>query len=371
MKSKITFGVWEAVTIMVTLFCTQIFLNFPRTMAESAGNAGWILVIYITIIVLVLFTIMSKLYSRFEGMDILDISEYLAGNVGRIITGMVFVAYFVFVLSIVLREYSENVKTVSLPTTPIVYIMGFFAISMIVGAYAGIEALVRTSAITVPIIVIAYVSILLGVSQYFDITNIFPILGTGAKDIFINGIPKISFFSAISVLFLISPFIKNHKNFKSVGYISIILAGVFLTLSALVYMLVFPYPASLESILPLYTLARLITYGRFFQRIETIFVVIWDTVAMMYLSTVLFFTVYVFKKTFKLDYYKPLIIPFTIIIVAISLFPQSYMAVVELENRYFRRIIWAVSFAFITIIMLAALLFKKKTKKEKVKSGKK
>ncbi|HHV98660.1 MAG TPA: endospore germination permease [Clostridiaceae bacterium] len=363
MKSKIAFGVWEAVTIMVILFCTQVFLDFPRTMVENAGNAGWILVIYVTIIVLLLFAIMSKLYSRFEGMDILDISEYLAGNVGRIIAGMVFLVYFVFILSVVLREYAENVKTVSLPTTPIVYIMCFFAISMIVGAYAGIEALVRTSAVSVPVIIVAYISILLGVSQYFDITNLFPILGTGAKDIFINGIPKISFFSAISVLFFIAPFVKTYKNFKSVGYISIIIAGIGLTLSSLVYMLVFPYPASLENVLPLYTLARLINYGRFFQRIETIFVVIWDTVAMLYLSTVLFLTVYVFKKTFKLVYYKPLIIPFTLIIVTVSLIPQSYMSVVELENRYFRRIIWTVSFAFITLIMLAAILFKKRRKR--------
>lgn len=366
MKSKIVFGVWEAVTIMVILFCTQVFLNFPRTMAESAGNAGWILVIYVTVIVLILFTLMSKLYSRFEGMDILDISEHLAGNAGRIFTGIVFVTYFILILSIVLREYAENVKTVSLPTTPITYILCFFAISMIVGAYTGIEALVRVSTITVPVIIFASLVILIGVSQYYDVTNLFPILGTGAYDIFIGGIPKISFYSAISVLFFIAPFIKTHKNFRSVGYISIIVAGIILTFSSLAYMLVFPYPVSLESILPLYNLARLINYGRFFQRIEAIFVVIWDIVAMMYLSTVLFFTVYAFKKTFKLAHYKPLIIPFTIIIVGISLLPQNFMAIVELENNYFRKAIWAVSFAYIILIMLAASVFKKKKKKEKV-----
>jgi len=365
MNNKIRFGTWESVTIMLILFCTQIFLSFPRTMAEGAGNAGWILVIYITVIVLVLFAIMSKLYSRFEGMDIIDISEYLAGNVGRVIAGTVFIVYLVSILSIVLREYAENVKTVSLPSTPIVYIMGFFAISMIVGAYAGIEALVRTSAISVPIIAFAFFIIILGVSQYYDITNLFPILGTGAKDIFIEGIPKISFFSAISILFFMSPFIRTHKSFKSVGYISITIAGILLTFSTLAYMLVFPYPASLENILPIYSLARLINYGRFFQRIEALFVVIWDTVAMLYLSTGLFFTVYIFKKTFKLVYYKPLIIPFTIIILGLSLIPQSYMAVVEIENMYFRKIVLAVSFGFIIIIMSAALLFKKMQKRRK------
>jgi len=340
-------------------------------MVESAGNAGWILVIYMTIIVLVLFALMSKLYSRFEGMDILDIGEYLAGNVGRVITGTVFIVYFVCILSIVLREYAENVKTVSLPSTPIVYIMGFFAISMIVGAYTGIEALVRTSAISVPIIAFAFFIIILGVSQYYDVTNLFPILGTGAKDIFIEGIPKISFFSAISVLFFMTPFIKTYKNFKSIGYISIIIAGVLLALSTLAYVFVFPYPSSLENILPIYSLARLINYGRFFQRIEALFVVIWDTVAMLYLSTGLFFTVYIYKKTFKLAYYKPLIIPFTIIILGLSLIPQSYMEVVEIENTYFRNIVLAVSFGFTIFVMLAALLFKKKGKKEKMKSGKK
>ncbi|MFZ5988572.1 MAG: GerAB/ArcD/ProY family transporter [Bacillota bacterium] len=360
MESKILFGRWEASSILIIIMTTQLFLGFPRFMAQSAGTAGWILCIYAAILALLLFLLISKLYSRFEGKDIIDLAEMVGGSIGRAIVGMVLVINYVFILSIVLRQFGEDLKIIALTQSPISFVILFFLVGMAVAAYFGIEPIVRLGAILIPIVAIGFFIIIISASEHFKITNILPILGTGPNEIFVKGIPKISIFSGLSVLFLMVPFIGSNGNLKRVGIVSILISAFFLTLGTLAYLIVFPYPTAVEGVLPVYQLSRLIYFGRFFQRIESLFVLVWTGAALIYLSIVLFFIIYVLKKAFKLKYERPLIAPAAVIIFTLSLLPKSLMSTVELEARVFRVFAWIVTFALPAVLLLIATLLKRK-----------
>lgn len=354
MEDKITFGKWEGTSIILVSLCTKIFLNFPRMVAEQAGTAGWIFAFYLCALLIAAFIFISKLYSKFPGKDIIDITEEFAGKIGKMVLGIILVVYFLFVLMVVLRQFSENVKIISLANSPISFVTFFFVAGMILGAFMGIEAIVRVSAIVIPFIIIGYLLISAGVSQYNDFSRIMPVLGNGAGVILAKGLPRISVHSEIIIMFLIPPFVKTHEKFKKIAFWGIGLSTVFLTLSTLTYLLVYQYPTAIENFLPMYQLARLINYGRFFQRIEAFFLIIWGITAFLYLSVGLYLLLHVFKKAFNLKYYKPLIIPFAIIIYTISLVPPNLITVLEMETEYFRTLSWTVTFGLTTFILLFA-----------------
>ena len=363
---KIRIGVWSATAVMVNAISARIFLNFPRVIIEGAGNAGWIQIIYASLLVLLIFSMICRLYSNFQGKDLIDIGEYIGGSLGRIIVGLPIIFILVLIGSIMLREYSENMKIISLPISPISFVMLFFCAGMITGAYLGLEAIVRFHAIVVPIILAAYVFILLGVSKYYDVSNFYPILGTGARAILLkNGFLKISLYAPILYLFLMIPFLKTHKNFKTAGFAGIGLCAFLFTISALSYIAVFPYNIGLEQFLPTFELARLIDYGKFFQRIESIFLLSWATTGLMYLSVILFFLAYTVKQTFKLEYYKPLILPLCVIIFCISFLPPNLMSAIVLETKFYGEIAWAISLAFPLLILILG-----NVKKSHLKGGK-
>lgn len=367
MKNKIVIGNWEVIFVIINMVCVKVFLNFPRVAAEAGGTAGWILILYVSCIVFLIFFIISKLYSPFEGKDLIDIGEQIGGNAGRIIVGSIILTLLLYITPIILREFGENMKIISLAVSPISFVELFLIAGMIVGAYAGIEAIVRYHAISVPIIIITYLLILIAVIPYFNFSNLLPIFGKGIDAVFIKSLSKISFFSELFYLFLLAPFIKTNKNLKFVGYTAIGFSTFFLTINALVYGAVFPYPSSIEGFLPFYQLTRLINYGRFFQRIESIFVLIWGTGALLYLTTGFFFILYVFKKTFKLKYYKPIIIPFIIIVINFSLLPESLTAAIEIETKYFSNYSWIITFAMV-ILLLGLASLKKGVKKGSAKN---
>ena len=332
-------------------------------MVEIAGPAGWILCIYITLLVLLIFYVIARLYKPFEGLDTMDMGEVVGGTVGRVIVGCILIIFSTFILSMILREFGENMKVIALTVSPISFVQGLFLLGMVVGAYKGIEAIMRLHAIIVPIITVGMITIVVGVSPYIKFENLTPILGSGAYQIFGQGFFRIASFSALQILFFFFPFIKSYQEFKRIGYASILFTGFFMTLTTLVFAAVISYPASLEQLLPTYQMARMINVGRFFQRIESVFVLVWAAAAFLYLSVVFFVVLHIIRKTFKLEYYRPLIFPYGAVVLTISLLPQNIMSVIELEAVLFRTTAWVVTFGVIMVLLILARLMGKKGKK--------
>lgn len=364
MQEKILIGRFEATCVIIALICTQIFINFPRMMMESAGTAGWILTLYVSIVAFFLFMIISRLYTPFEGKDLLDLGEYIGGKAGKIIVGLIFLVFALYLAPVFLREFSENMKIIALPQSPLSFVTFFLFVGMVVATYVGIEAITRFSAIMVPIVSVAFFLIIASSSKYFDVSKITPILGNGIYEIFVAGLSKVSIFAGVILLFFLAPFIKSSKNFKTVGYASIITSAIFLVASVLSFSLVYQYPTGTENFLPVYQLSRLIEYGRFFQRIESVFVVTWGTAALLHLSTLLTLAVHVFRKTFGLVYYRPLIIPFAIIIFTLSFIPHNLMSTIEFEMFFFNYA-WVLAFFIPLVLLLSARILKKRSKRKR------
>ncbi|NJD01960.1 MAG: spore gernimation protein [Ruminiclostridium sp.] len=363
MEKKINIGKWEAVTILINMINTKILLNFPRKMAEEAGNAGWMLAIYICILAFAGFYIVAKLYRKFEGKDLLDIGEHIGGSMGRVAVGSIIIAFLLYIVSIYVRTFSEDMKIVALTVSPISYVTTFFIVCMVIGAWLGIEAIARYHAIVVPVIAAGYLLIIIGVAPFIEFSNLLPIFGNGAKSIFVDGALKTGIFTELIVLFLLAPFLKSRKRFESSGYTALAISSVLLVTAALVYLAVIPYPGAGEKILPIYHLARMINYGRFFQRLESVFVLIWATAGLMYVTVGLYLIAYLFKKTFGLKYHKPLIFPFAVIIFTLSLLPENLIQSNLLETEIIREWGWILVFVMPMLLLLVGGLIKRKVKR--------
>lgn len=363
MDKKINIGKWEAVTILINMINVKIFLNFPRKMAEEAGNAGWLLTIYICILAFAGFFIIAKLYKPFEDKDLLDIGGHIGGKIGKIAVGLVLLALLAFTVSLNLRILAEEMKTVALTNSPISYVSAFLIICMVIGAYLGIEALARYHAIIVPIIAAGYLIIISGVIPYIDISNLVPIFGKGPYNIFVDGMLNIGVFTELIILFLLTPYLKTHKRLTSTGFTALGFSAFFMILAVIVYLSVIPFPQAEQKVLPIFHLARLINFGRLFQRVESVFVFTWATAGIMYVTVGLYFIADIFKKTFSLKYHKPLVFPFAAILFSISLLPESFVQSTLMNSEIVQEWGWIITFAMTIILLLTGRFIKRKPAK--------
>ncbi len=317
MKNKIGFGSWEATALMVNFVFANIMLVFPRDMIKYGGSACWIIPIIITLIAVCYFAIIVKLYKNIGSLDLLDISNAIGGRVFKVIVGLLITVFLVFTVSIFMGAFSQTLKIISLDQSSFKYVGMLFFVGMTVSAFYGIEGIARISAFLIPLIVIGFILITLGVIPEFRINNLFPILGEGIISISKGSIINLNVFASIIILFLMVPFFKK-QNLKKVGFSYIIISGILLLWSTISFILVFPYELAIDKKIPVFQLARHIEFGNYVQRIESISVLISSICAIIFLGTLFNFIIYVLEKSLDLKQTKPIILPMAIIVFSLA-----------------------------------------------------
>lgn len=82
----------------------------------------------------------------------------------------------------------------------------------------------------------------------------------------------------------------------------------------------------------------------------------------MYVTVGLYFIAYLFQKTFRLKYHKPLIFPFGVLIFTLSLLPDNLLDTVLLETEIIREYGWILAFVMPILLLLISGLVKHKKK---------
>ena len=210
-NEKIGFG--EALCVLIIVTLSHLILTLPKTIIQSQGSSSILNIMYVSIIVLIIIFFITKLYKNFRGKDILDISSFLLGRWFKFIIGLAFIAYYIFAASLLVSNTSENLKTMYFHNTPISFIVLFLLLAAGFINKLGPKAVIKCNLIIVPPIIVILVLIFLANSRNLSFTQVFPILGYGAKNTFVNGLSNIYAFSSISFLFLIMPLLKDYKRF--------------------------------------------------------------------------------------------------------------------------------------------------------------
>lgn len=310
-------------SLLITLMSVKMLLTFPLRIIKNSGNAAWLQMIFVTGVALLIFKATVALYNK--KINLIELVKIRTNKYVRIFFGLiVFCVLFANMISVV-RIFPESIKIILLQQSSTDFILGIFIAAIFIGAGYGIEAVIRVNYIFLPICGIVTVIFIILLSPHFDIDNLTPILGNGAKKIFIDGLDGLSLFSDILVLNILLAYSKSYKTAHNSGFRAILISGGISAALMLVYGLVYPYPVSEEFVLPLYQMTRIIDMGSFFNRFEAIFQFIWSILMFLYGVSYLYILCFVWQITFSLKYLKPLLLPITLLIAGFSFIPESIM----------------------------------------------
>ena len=364
-KSKI--GTVEAIMIILTIIVAHTILFLPKNILTSMKSASILNLIYVSIIVVALGYLVYRLLRKFPGLDIIDISELIGGKIFKNIIGTIFLVYFVISASMLLRNFSESLKVIYYPMTDIFFIVAFFIIPVCYANRLDFNATSKTNLIVVPIVLVAIVVLFATNMKQFSLQKMFPIFGEGAVNTFVLGLSNISAFGGIVYLYFLPPLLKEPEKMKKITLISIGITAIYLIISVATLLFIFSFFITTDEITPLYNATRYIELGDFFQRLESVFLIIWILAFACYLSTISRFSVSVFKKITNVDNSKPLIDIFGLLILGLSLVPKNYAISQSFENTIYPHLVIAVAFFLvICLLVIANLKRRKESRHEKI-----
>ena len=359
--SKITAA--EAISIILGIFVAYTLVALPRSMLETTKTATLINLIYVGVIALFITFLIYKLLIKFPGNDIVDIAEYLGGKTLKTFIGIVFIFYFLFSSSILLRNFCECLKIVYYPMTSLVFIILTFIITICITLRHRFSSIAKVNLLIIPLVIISIMFLFIANIKNFSLDNIFPIFGDGVFNTFVTGLGNLGSFGGITLLYFLPPYLKEPQKMKKVYLTSVILGIVYFLLCVSIILFMFISLMYTNQIMPLYSATRYIEFGNFFQRLESIFLLIWILQMICYLSIVTKLSISIFKKITNIRDEKPLILVFGLLIFAISLLPKNYAISKFIEDYIYHYMVIIISI-FLGISLLILAYFKKRKKKE-------
>ena len=159
----------------------------------------------------------------------------------------------------------------------------------------------------------------LSTAKNFVFERFFPILGYGIDETFFSGITNIFAFGGISFLYFINPLLKDYKKFKPIALVSIAISSLYLFFSVASMLLVFSFSSSSDQTISIYSLTRTIEYGRFLQRVDAIFILVWILLTLSYVSIAISLCLAIFKKVSNISNSKAMVFSFITLVFGIML----------------------------------------------------
>ncbi len=350
----------DAIMLVLTVVVTHTILSLPRNILVSTDSASILNIIYVGIIVIFIGYFIYRLLKTFPSADIIDISEYLGGRLLKTIIGIIFIAYFLITSSILLRNFCESVKIIYYPMTNITYIVLLFVIAICAANRLDFSASLKTNALIIPLVLGSIIFLFFSNMNQFTPQRMFPIFGKGLFDTFILGLTNLASFGGIVFLYFLPPLLNKPEDMKKITLISIGISAIYLVLCVATLLFMFSFFLDTNEITPLYNATRYIEFGNFFQRLESVFLLIWILAFACYLSIISKFSMRIFQKITNIENKKALIDIFGLLIFGISIFPKNYAISNMFETKVYPNLVIGLVFVLSISILILANLRKKK-----------
>jgi spore germination protein KB len=287
-------------------------------MDNLTGHDFWIVVIsgFVFSLPLVLsFIFLSK---KFPDLDLTQILEKVYGKLlGKIIT-LLYVLFFLLLLSFNLSDIATFYKELVMQDLPIIVFLSVFAVLCAYAVKMGIDGVAKISILTVIFGIFTPVFTSLLLIADMDFSNLMPVLEVSGETYLKSvGIFVVVPFGEAITLLMVTPYVKDKKKISrnTVGGMAII---TFIFLVIALRNTVVLGPSNNIYAQSAYQTVRIINVGKFFTRVELLIALVITSALFIKISVIYYATVKSVSRLINLSNYKILIIPIGTIAVVLG-----------------------------------------------------
>ena len=351
----------EAVCFIIISTLNRTILNLPQPILKSCGSSSLLNIIYMGIIGFIFILLLIKLFKNFTNYDIIDISQYVGGNILKNIVGVLMCLYLIAFASFLIRDFADVINCLYYNETTILFLILFFVGTAFISNLFGSNSIFRVNAIVSIIMGISLIITFLSVIPNIVLQRIFPIFGNGIKETFGTGLTNLNALNGLILIYFVCPFLTDKKDFGKISKISVIIANIVLFLSTACLLLSLSFSTNVNDISAFYTLISNNEFGDFFQHPESLFVFTWILSILSYLNIMVLLILKFSQKVIPVKNNRIVLIIICVIIFSLAMLPHNIIEARNYENFIYNFISMPLGFIAFPIILIIA---KKKKKKK-------
>ncbi|ABO50258.1 spore germination protein [Desulforamulus reducens MI-1] len=355
-EGKIGFA--EGFSLLLITNISILFLTLPAKLIGEHKTMAYLVYFLVLVMVLLIFWLMAALMKRHQNITLIEVSEKLLGPYLGMVINLVFVLYFIVWESLLLRMYSETFITTALPRTPVSAVLTTLVLAAFISAFYGLEVLARVARVSLTFIVLGLTIVFLSIMKEVDVTNLYPLWTSEPITLFSNGVLHYTAAADLLVPAIIIHAFGGWRHFCRAGLLAFLTSRIIVGIALLLILLTFGVQPSSEMLLPFYELSKLISFGRFFQRLEAVFLLTWSMVGYIKIGLYLYIIAVILARMFRLEDYRPLLWVVALLCYVLSILPADLpTALVYYEAM--RGTLGLVPTLAVPLLLLLVSMFKK------------
>ncbi|WNF37501.1 endospore germination permease [Bacillaceae bacterium IKA-2] len=308
----------QALMILISSITVTGHLLFIPVILNHSGRDGWISVLLSFFSIIYIIYIITKLSLRYQGQTIIEYAEIILGKYFGKILSLVLIFYFFHDGTLSIRGFGEFYTTEITPDAPILIYLTLIVILAVYTVRQGLEVLVRTNQFFLVVMVIIGITASMVTFPEKDYRNLLPILEFGIQPVLMGALSLTSLFSTFVVAGMIFPYIYDPKSLKRFSLVTGIMLILLFLGPITGPIAVYGGERAVGFAFPTFQLLRDISIGDI-QRLDLFGILLWSMGSFSKISLHLFATSLGIAKLFKLNDYKPLIIPVGALMIIVGL----------------------------------------------------
>ncbi|NMB41431.1 MAG: endospore germination permease [Firmicutes bacterium] len=333
----------------------------PSLTTAFAGRDSWLAIILAIIAVLPLGFLAAWLGTRFPRQTIVQYSSSLLGRPLGFLLSSLYIWFFMYITALVARESAVGFNLSVLPQTPPIVLIVILVLLAAITARSGIEVIGRLAESSFALVIFFTLLTLVLPLSFAHPEYLQPALARGVPRVLKAALIPLGLLGEFIAANMAIPYLTKPEKTSRTFLYTALTSGMIILFFTLVATAVFGRTAANLTIPP-FKLARMISIGNFFERIEVIVLAVWTIVALIKASFYLWIGSLGIAQLFNLKSYRALAYPLGIITVVLSILAYENFA--EAASFYVPQT-WGVysitiELGIILLLVIATLLRAKK-----------
>ena len=316
-KGKISIRQLTILVMLITI--GDSILVLPSTSVSFAKQDTWIsglIGLAVGLLAVYMFSVVGNLHPK---LTLVQSSQKILGTWLGSLVAVIFLFYPIITNVAFFREIGDFMTTEMMPETPSQAIQILFACIVVFGVRLGLEVIARTGEIFLPFFILLFFLLVIFLFPQAELEKLQPILENGIKPVIHGSLSVIAFpFLELVVFLMIVPYINQPQHLKKGLLQGALLGGMVIFILIVISILVLGADQTSRALYPSYSLARRVTIGKFFERVEAMLALMW--LLTIFMKSAFYF--YVFNlglaQLLKLKGYRMLTLPTALLMIVLA-----------------------------------------------------
>lgn len=324
MGKSATFGSSTLTAAGATVVISRNFHPIVLASLHTGETAAWLAVLFAGTAAAGLYGLIAYWTRRLPEGGLVGLARAAGGQPGLMLTALLVGSVLIYHAGLVMRETGEMAVSGIYPHTPQTFPVVGLIICTLAGAWGGLPAVVRMCRAFFALQVVAMAVLLAGPIAWGNIRYLQPFWGPGPVVLIGRSLLLVAMFTPVTLFLLFAGgSVAAGSRRWWAGCLGIGTATLVLAVTKVVLLKAYPLPLGYSVTFPLHALARLITGGRFFERVEGLWVMLWVFGTALHLSVLLQVSASLYAKAFGMASHRVALLPLMLAASAIAFLPPD------------------------------------------------